>query len=390
MVAFGFALMPASTDIMVVSLPGISRHFGIGTAEAQAALSVFVIAFGVSQLVYGPLTDRFGRRPTLIAGSAIFLAASVACMLAPTIEALIAARFFQAIGCCAWSVAGRALVRDVHGEAGTARMMGYINTGTSLLIFSGPILGGLLEQHFGWRANFAFFMLYGGTLMLAAMLLLDETHRQRDPRATRIRPMLANYAALITDRRYLGNAICMMCMYGCIMAYLSGAPFVLMGTYGLSAWEFGLLFALSSAGYIAGSMITAKKVMRVGAERLLTVGAGILLLSGVTLAAVAFAGLHSVAAVVVAYFFVLVATGLIQPSALAGAIGPFPRMAGTASALAGFLQLAAGSLVGLAVARLHDGSAVPMATAILLCSIALNVTFYRLVKRPPILVASPS
>ena len=381
MVAFGLALMPASTDIVVVSLPGISSYFGMGTAQAQVVLSVFVLGFGASQLVYGPLTDRFGRRPTLIAGSAIFLASSAACMVASSIETLMVARFFQAIGCCAWTVAGRALVRDVHGEAGTARMMGYIGAGTSLLIFCGPVVGGLLQQAFGWRAIFAFLLVYGAALLATTTLLLDETHRQRDRHATRLRPMLHNYATLITDRRFLGSAICMMCLYGCIMAYLSGAPFVLMGTYGLSAWEFGLLFALSNAGFICGSMITARQVMRLGARRLMVAGTSMLVLAGAAMAGLAIAGVHSASAVVVPYFFILFSGGLIHPNALAGAIGPFPRMAGTASALAGFLQLSAGSLVGLAVAKMHDGTALPMATAILLCSSAMIVTFYLLVKR---------
>src|SRR3972149_6775599 len=153
MIAVAMSIMALSTDLVVVSLPGMARYFDVGVSQAQATLSAFIAAFGVAQLFYGPLSDRYGRRPVFLSGCAIYAIASAVCALAPSIEALIAARIVQGAGCCAFSVIGRAIVRDIHGAEGTARMLGYGSAGMSLLILFGPVLGGSLEQQLGWRAS---------------------------------------------------------------------------------------------------------------------------------------------------------------------------------------------------------------------------------------------
>jgi DHA1 family bicyclomycin/chloramphenicol resistance-like MFS transporter len=380
-VAVGFALNGLSTDMTVASLPGMVRYFGIGVSQAQATLSVFVFAFAFSQVVYGPLSDRFGRRPLLLAGLSIYVLGTLACMLAPTIEALIAARFVQGIGCCAGTVVGRALVRDVHGAEGAARMMGYISACTALLIMSGPIVGGWLEQQFGWRAIFAFHAIVGVGMIAAIALLLGESNLEPDPGATRVGRTLSNYAVLLSNRDFVGHALTVAFSYGCIMAFLSGSSFVLMGLLGVEPWEFGLLLGATITGFIVTSFLTGKLVMRLGIGRLLAIGTPMLAASGTLMAALAVAGVVSIAAIMAPYFLLLLASGLIQPSATAGAIGPFPRIAGTASSLLGVIQLATGALVGFAVGRLYDGTPVPMAAAVALCSLAALASYLALLRR---------
>jgi MFS transporter, DHA1 family, multidrug resistance protein len=381
MIAVGFALLALSTDMTIASFPGMVRYFGVSVSRVQATLSLFVIAFAVSQLVYGPLSDRFGRRPVLLAGMAIYVAASVACLFAPSINAFLAARFLQAIGCCAATVIGRAIIRDVHGAEGTARMIAYISAGMAILILIGPMLGGWLEQQFGWRAIFAFLALLGAAFLAAVAAKLGESNLNPDRGATRIGQTLVNYRVLLADRRFTGHALVVACGYGTVMAFLSGAPFVLMGLYGLSASRFGLVFGLTILGYIGSSLISARLVMRVGAARLLAIGTPLAAAAGTLMAGLALAGVHTVAAIVAPYTLFLLATGLNQPSAVAGAIGPFPRIAGTASALLGFMQLAAGALVGLLVGRLYDGTPVPMTVAIALSTWGAALSFF-LVARP--------
>lgn len=372
----------------LASLPGMVRYFGISVSQAQLTLSAFVLAFALSQLVYGPLSDRYGRRTTMLAGNLVYLFATVACAVAPSIEVLIAARFFQAIGGCAWAVVGRAVVRDIHGAEGTARMMGIIGVSQSLLIVVGPIIAGQLEQSFGWRANFGFLLAFGAVLTLAAALLLDESHPDRNPRDTDIGQMLKNYATLAANRRIWGYILCNAFVFACILAFHSGASFVLMELLGVSALEFGLLFSLTILGYMGGSFVTVRWVARFGADRLLAWGTALGMAAGTAMVALAFAGVHSVAAIIAPYFVFLVSVGFTQPAAIAGAIGPYTRIAGTASALFGFVQLSFGSLAGYVVGRLYDGTPMPMAAAIGIGTWGAFLSFQLLVRRAPITRAS--
>lgn len=381
-IGVGLSLLALATDTTVASMPGLRRHFGISMPQAQLTLSVFITAFATVQLAYGPLSDRFGRRPTLLVGLAIFFVASIACATAGSIEQLIVARFFQALGCCAPTVIGRAIVRDVHGAEGTARMMGYISAGMSLLICAWPMLGGLLEQQMGWRAVFSLHALVGGGVLLATWMFLRESNGKLNPAATGIAHSFAGYRVLLSDRRFVGYALCNAFTFGAIMAFSYSASFVLMGVLGLAAWQFGLMFGLAISGFILGSLVTARVVTRVGINRLMQIGTALGAASGIAMAALALCGVYSVVAIIVPYFFFLVATGLNQPCSMAGAIGPFPRMAGASSALLGFLQLASGALIGFLVGWLHDGTPVPMAVGICLCSLAVLASYYGIVKRP--------
>ena len=383
-IAGGFASFGLSIDMTVASLPGMVRYFGISVSQAQLTLSAFVLAFALSQLFYGPLSDRYGRRATMLAGNVIYIAATVACTAAPSIEALIAARFFQAIGACAWAVVGRAIVRDIHGAEGTARMMGITAVGQSLLIVLGPIIAGQLEQSFGWRANFGFMLAYGVLLTLTAALFLDESHPHRDARDTDIGQTLRNYAALAANRRVWGCTLCNAFAFASILSFHSNASFVLMGLLGVSAPGFGLLFSLAILGYTTGSIITVRLVAKVGADRLLAAGTALGMLAGTVMAALALAGVLSVSAIIVPYLLFLITVGFTQPAAIAGAVGPFARIAGTASALFGFVQLAFGSLAGYVVGRLYDGTPIPMALAIGLGTWGAFLSFQLLVRPAPV------
>ena len=380
MIAAGFAMLAFCVDMTVASLPAMVRYFGTGVSQAQLTLSVFVLAYAFSQLVYGPLSDRFGRRPTLLGGNLLFLAASVACTLAPTIETLIVARFFQGIGACAWAVVGRAIVRDIHGAEGTARMLGYIAAGQSLLIAIVPSIGGQLEQAFNWRANFALPGAIGAVLFAAAALFLAESNAHRDPRATEIGQSLRNYRALLSHRAAWGCTLSNAFSFCCVMAFQSDASFVLMGLYGVSPREFGLLFSGAILGYIAGSFITARWVLRIGAQRLLAAGVILGALAGALMAALALAGVRSVSAIIAPYFAFMLSIGLSQPAAMSGAISPFVRMAGAASAMFGFVQLGLGALAGYLVGRLHDGTPLPLALGIGLSSLGAFLAWLLIIR----------
>ncbi len=177
------AFQALSTDMYLASLPALTRYFSTDVPTVQLTLSVFLIGSALGQLVYGPLSDRFGRRPMLCAGLSVYLASSIACVLAPTIESLIVARFAQAIGSCAGPVLGRAVVRDVHGPVRGARVLAYMSSAMATAPVVAPIVGSYLQVAFDWRANFVVLALFSLAVLLGVLALLAETNRTRDRRA---------------------------------------------------------------------------------------------------------------------------------------------------------------------------------------------------------------
>ncbi len=378
------ALGPISTDLYLPSLPGLARAFATDVAEVQLTLSVFLAGLAGGQLVYGPLSDRFGRRPALIGGLVIYVAGTIACIFAPSMSVLILGRFLQAAGACAGPVLGRAVVRDVHGRDGAARILSYMAAAMALAPALGPILGGFLEVWFGWQANFVALLVYGAVGLAATLVMLPETNAHPDPAATRPLRLLTNYGALLRHRAFLGYALCNACAYSGIFSFISGSSFVLVDVIGLPPDQYGFCFAAIVVGYIVGSVIGGRITRRVGIDRMIAVGAAIAITGGAMLAAGGWfgadRGLAGAAVIVLPMMLFMVGVGFVMPNATAGGIGPFPHMAGAAAALLGFFQMTAGAVVGIAIGHLDDGTARPMSTAILLAAVAIAVAHHGLVK----------
>lgn len=363
-VAIAFALLPLSTDLYLATLPGLRRDFGIGVPQAQLTLSAFVVGFAISQLVYGPLSDRFGRRPVLLGGLLVYVASTFACLAATSIPMLVAARFAQAVGACSGAVIGRAIIRDVYGATGAARMLGYVTAGMAVGPILGPVLGGWIAPRYGWQGAFVVLAGIGAALLAAVALRLPESNADRDPLATRLAPLVGHYRALVRDRRYVGYALTVAFTYAGIFSFVSGSSFVLIEVLGVAPEHFGLLFGGAVTGYVATNLVVARKALQVGVDRLLAAGIALCALGGTTMAVLALAGVHSAAAVVLPMLVFFLGAGFNMPSGMAGALAPYPKSAGVASALLGFLQMAIGAGAGFVVGRFHDGTPVPMALAI--------------------------
>lgn len=383
------ALGPISTDLYLPSVPAIGRDLGADVAATQLTLSVFLAAFALAQIPVGPLSDRFGRRPILLAGLAVYVMASFACAVAPTIEALIAARAVQAIGACAGVVLGRAIVRDIYGRDRAARMLAYIGTAMALAPMIGPILGGIVESSFGWRWNFAILLSFGVATLILSWIGLLETNAQPDRAALDPRRMTANFRALLGDRAYLGFTLTVAFSYAGLFSFISGSSFVLIDGHGVSSERFGFFFAAIVVGYMTGTQIAGRLTMRLGIERMVWIGGAASLAGG--LAMVALARQVGTApwapfAIVAPMVCYMIGTGIVMPNAQAGGLGPFPRMAGAASALMGFLQMAIAAAFGIAFGQLHDGTALPMAgliAAAACCSLASFAILARSRPAPP-------
>ena len=364
------ALQAISTDLYLPALPAIVVALDTDVAQVQLTLSVFLAAFAVSQLAFGPLSDRFGRRPLLVLGTMIYVLASLACMVAPSIEVLIAFRFAQAIGACSGSVLGRAVIRDSYAPADAARVLAYVATAMAVAPALGPVVGGWLTVTFGWRATFAALAAFGAVALAGILTLVPETNRRRDRDALRLGVLLANYRELLSSRPFLSRAGVATFAYSGIFAFISGSPYILIEVVGMAPDRFGLCFAAAVLGWAIGSFGGARLGQKLGLEGLLRWGTIMTAAAGVAGLAIALAGPPSVAGVVLPMVLFMVGAGFASPTALALAIGPYPTRAGLASSLVGFLQLGTASLVGVAVGLAYDRSAVPMMAALALVGVA--------------------
>jgi MFS transporter, DHA1 family, multidrug resistance protein len=364
-----------SIDMFLPSLPAIATTFGAEPATVQLTVTLFLMAFAAAQLVYGPLSDRFGRRWVLIGGLGLYAASGLACALAPTISILIGARVLQALGGGAAPVVARAVVRDLYERERAARVFSYMSMVQSLNPMLAPIVGGYVHEAFGWRA--IFFVLAGlGTCFVALMLVgVRETNVRRDPHALRPGQMAANVGGLLTDRSYLGYVLVNALMFGGQFAFISGSPFVLIEVLGVSPGTFGLCFGAVSLGIMTGTFLSGRFGAVLGLDRTIRYGTVLGATGGLALAALAWSGVLTVASVVAPMYVFAAGLGLTLPNGMAGAIGPFPRMAGLAAAVASFLQMTGSALYSVAVGRLYDGTARPMTGAIALAGVTALACF---------------
>ncbi len=380
------ALGPISTDLYLPSLPAIGAAFGVSNAEVQLTLSVFLAGFAVSQLVYGPLSDRFGRRPVILGGLALYLLATIVCAFAGSIEVLILARFLQALGACVGPVLGRAVVRDIYGRERAARMLSYMGMAMALAPAFGPILGGFLEVWFGWRANFAALAAFAVATLAGALVTLPETNRWKSPDATRPGHLLATYLGLLRHRSYIGYVLVTACTYAGIFSFISGSAFVLIGLLGLSPDVYGFCFAAIVVGYMAGTFLSGRLTLALGLERMVQLGTAVQVAGGAAGLGLLLLDSVTLAGIVLPVVVFMLGTGLAMPNAQAGAIGPFPRAAGSASALLGFFQMGLAALIGIAVGHGSGESAFAMMAAIALVALGGALSYWLVVHpapRPP-------
>jgi DHA1 family bicyclomycin/chloramphenicol resistance-like MFS transporter len=358
------AIGPLSTDMYLPSLPDIARRLDASTAQTQLTLSSYLVGFAAGQILYGPFSDRHGRKPVLLAAIAIYLLATVACALSQSIEALIAARFAQAFGGSGAVVVARAVVRDLYSGARAARELSLMGAVTAIAPITAPLIGGLLQTFAGWR--FVFLVLTGFAIaqMLIMWRLLPETLRTRAADAVTPLGVIRGFRGFLRERAFLAHLGIVATSYAGLFAWLSGASFVLQDLYGLSALAFALVFTIGSAGYLVGTALAAALVMRLGLDRTIGIGAALLCAGGAAMLVLLAFGSTSAPALVGCTALYLCGLGLAFPQAIAGALQPYPDRAGTASSLLGVVQQGSAAALGALVGHLLGTSAWPMAAAI--------------------------
>ena len=358
------AMGPLSIDMYLPALPTLAQAFGVGPSAVQLTLSTFFIGFAAGQLVYGPWSDRVGRRRPLLFGLGLFIVASLLCSMATGIEQLIGLRVLEALGACCGTVLARASVRDLYGRDESARVMSYMMLAMGLAPMLAPLIGGQVLALAGWRAIFALLGAIGLVLLAVAWWGLPESLPPARRQRLSARQMLYSYVSLLGDRDYIGYVLSSACIFGGMFAYIAGSPFVFIELYGVEPEQFGLLFGLNVLGLMGGALINGRLIPRYGSDRILRKAVAGSAIAGILLAAVAVVGPVGLPALLVPLFFYVASISLVGPNATAGALSARPEIAGTGSALAGALQFATGSLAGATVGLLHDGTAVPMAVTI--------------------------
>jgi DHA1 family bicyclomycin/chloramphenicol resistance-like MFS transporter len=349
------ALAPLSMQIFVPALPAIQRGFGVATGVAQLALSLSILASAVATLSYGPLSDRFGRRPVVLGGLVLFVAGSVMCAWAPTIGFLIVGRILQLGGGAAGMVMARAIVRDLYERDQAAAMIAYLTMAMVVAPMLAPTVGAMLMELSDWRAIFVALTLVGLVLAWSAWQRLVET-RAGSGSGT----LLAGAGKLVGSAAFIGYVLQSSFMMATFFAFVAGAPYFMIDVLGRSAAEYGLYFILVSIGYMAGNFTAARITKRVGLDRMIVLG-GSLVLAGTVLILGLFSLLPWAPALLfVPMMLVSFSSGLATPNAIAGAISVDPTLAGTASGVTGFSQMLCAAVVSQAVGMLQDGTPYPM------------------------------
>jgi len=369
-----FALQTSAIDTLFPGIPDIRSEFAVGAGAAQLSMSAFVYAFAAVQLVYGPLSDRFGRRPVLLWSMSLFTLGAMLAVIAGTFETLVVSRVLQGIGAGAAPTIARAVIRDIYGPERSGQVMSYIMAGFGCIAVATPIIGGVLTDWLGWRAIFAYMAVNGAVIVVLVWCRLAETLPVRDLQGLRILRLLRNFPLLLTDRRFVVITVSTCCIHGAMFGWLSGSILVFIESYGATPSLAGTFISVSLVGFIVGSIIAGRISIRLGSTRLISAGALVCLSSAATALMIAHAAPQSALLVIVPVMGFMFGVGFVIPPAAAAAIAPFPTMAGAASSFLGFSQISASSTVILISGYLYDGTMRPVALVMtILAAIGLSV-----------------
>ncbi len=354
-------LGPLSMDMYLPSLPAIGQALQASTAQVQLTISSYLFGFAAGQIVYGPVSDRFGRRPVILAALVLYGIGSVLCTVTQSIETLTAVRFLQAFGGAGAIVLARAVVRDLYSGVRAGRELSLMGSITAFAPIVAPAIGGALQTAFGWQASFILLVIFAVFAGAAAARLLPETLKERTSGPFSLSAMRALYRSVLVHRGFLANLGILTASFVGLFAWVSGASVVMQGVYGLSPAAFGATYAVGALGYMVGTSIAARVVMRIGLDRTMGIGAAVQAAGGLAMAAVVALGLASVAWLVGAMTLYLAGMGFVLPQTQASALTPFPDRAGTASSLMGFTQQSCAAIAAAAIGAFLGRSAWPVA-----------------------------
>ena len=373
-------IQPVTTDLYLPALPALADSFSAPMSQAQYTLSALLLAFGCSQLLWGPLSDRFGRRPILLIGLAAYVLATVASTLAPSMQWLIGWRVLQGAAMGAVVMCARAIVRDLYRPMDGARIMSKGLSGLGVLACIAGPLGGLLAEYGGWRITLLAPAVFGVLALGLITLRFEESLSQPNPLALHPAALLRTWLQIVRNPTFLAFSALSVASYGGLFTFLATSSFVLINIIGLSKTQYGMVFFFMCLAYVAGTFLCRRLLTRFGVQNSVGIAAGLSLTSGLLLAGFTWAGVNSLWAIALPFALFMLAHGVHQPCGQSGAIGPFPQAAGTASALNGFLMTLVAFVMGTWLGTHMDGTVRPLTYGIALWTVLIALVAWTLVR----------
>jgi DHA1 family bicyclomycin/chloramphenicol resistance-like MFS transporter len=379
--ALSLGIQPVTTDLYLPALPSLSASFAATMSQAQYTLSALLLAFGCSQLIWGPLSDRFGRRPVLLIGLLAYTLASVGSTLAPTMQWLIGWRVLQGVAMGAVVMCARALVRDLYLPADGARIMSKGLSGMGVLACVAAPVGSLVSEWSGWRLTLLVPALFGAATLGLIAWRFEETLQRPDAQALQPARLLRTWLTILRHPAFLAFSALSAATYGGLFVFLASSSFVFIQLLGLSKTQYGMVLFLMCFAYLLGTFLCRRLLPRFGVQTSTAIAGGLSMSGGLLMAALAWAGIVNIWSLCIPFALYMLGHGVHQPCGQTGAVGPFPQAAGTAAALNGFLMMLVAFVVGSWLGTHMDGTARPLAYGVAGWSLLLALTAWTVVPR---------
>lgn len=381
LLALLLGLQTVTTDLYLPALPALTEGFGASMSQAQLTLTALLLAFGLSQLAWGPLSDRFGRRPILLWGLGAYVVAAVGCALAPNMAALIVWRTMQGVAMGASVMGARAIVRDLYAPVEGARIMSKGLSGLGLFAcMAGPV-GGLLSDRFGWHATLLGMGVFGAITWLMVAWRFKESVRTKNPRALEAATLLRTWRDIMRHPTFLAFSALPTASYAGLFTFLASSSFVFIQVLGLSRTQYGLVMFTMPLSYIFGTFVCRLLLPRFGVRRAVAIAGWFTLAGGTLMGVLAWAGVSSGWAIMLPFYLYMLGHGVHQPCGQSGAIGPFPQTAGAASALSGFVMMVVAFAMGGWLGVYMDGTVRPLAYGVWFWSVLTALVAWTLVQK---------
>jgi len=362
------AIGPFSIDMYLPGFDAIADSLDTTVSHIQLSLTSFFIGIASGQIIYGPLLDRFGRKIPLIVGLVIYIAASISCMLTNSADYLIAYRFVQALGSCGGMVASRAMVRDFYGPRESAKIFSLLMLVIGISPIVAPTVGSFVISRWDWHGIFLVLAIITTCILLAVIFFLPESRGSNPAISLMPRPIAQSYWQVFKTRQFFTYAFAGGLASSGLYAYLAGSPYIMITLYGLSEKQYGLVFALIASALITASQLNRYLLNRYSSEKVAKVALMVQSSLGLLLAILCVAGAINLLVMIALIFLFLGSQGFVFPNTSALALAPFSRLAGSASALLGGLQMACGALSSGLVSYFHNETTVPMAATMAGCA----------------------
>lgn len=373
--AFAIGTSSLAGQVFMPTLPAVQSDFGVVAAQVQLTVSIPLFSVAVGTLIWGLLSDRFGRRAMLLSGFLVFFAGTVASLLAPSIAVLAVARVVQSFGSAAGFVVCRAVIRDLYGRERAAAELASLVAIMVIAPMFGPLIGGTVTDFAGWRAVFAVMGLVVGGAALLIYLGLPETHHNRIA-LPGVTSLFAGYGRLLRSAEYRAYAFQSAFMVALFNVFMASAPYVVIVVMERSAKEYGFWFVFQTFGYLTGNLIVNRLAQHLGIDRLIRAALVLSLAANFAVLAVVAAGWWNPLAIFIPFLGMGVANGIALPNANAGAVSVYPELAGTASGLLSFIQLGLAAMFAQAAGSIQNGTPYPMAIFMCVCALLASVSFH--------------